>query len=314
MSKTEAIGLQNYSYESIKKGSLSFSFASTIFGRKTRDKVVKLYAWCRYVDDQIDDKHSSLINLKWRLERIRKLSFDRLVTSALPPAIAAFRELHFSVPLSQNFAEELLRGMEMDLNQTRYKTLAELEVYCYRVAGVVGLMMSEIMGVSDPRAYVHAKDLGLAMQITNIARDVLTDARMGRIYLPEDKLSTLGIPASPEFFESLEVRPGLAEIVAELLDHAERLYQSGDKGLKYLPFRSAIAVGIAREVYSSIGTEVRKRGAKAWDKRVYIPLPQKCVLAIRGISKAVRSRFQNSKADERSQHDDNTEHKLGSRS
>jgi phytoene synthase len=288
----EALSLEGYSYQAIKKGSLSFSFASTIFRRNVRDRVVKLYAWCRYVDDQIDDEGIDLALRKGRLERIAKQSFDTLTAADLPPAIAAFRELQRTVRIPKEYPMDLLLGMKMDLDRERYAELEDLELYCYRVAGVVGLMMTHVMGVSSDKAYAHAVDLGVAMQLTNICRDILTDARMGRIYLPLSWLEELKLPADPEVFESHAAKERLARLVDRLLIRADVLYRSGDEGLKYLPLRSCIAVAIAREVYSAIGREVRLRGALAWDSRAYIPLSRKLLLGLKGLGKSLWSRVQ----------------------
>lgn len=291
MPSNDALNLQAYSYQAMKKGSLSFSFASRLFGRETRDRVVKLYAWCRFVDDQIDDESLSLEVRKWRLDRIAKQSFDNIVDSEVPEAIAAFRELRFDVALSKDSPKELLKGMRMDLDRQQYQSLKELELYCYRVAGVVGLMMSQIMGVKNQRAYHHATELGLAMQLTNISRDVLTDAGMGRIYLPLKWLKQHDIPSNPEEFDDPEIKAKLVPLVEKLLCRADDLYKSGDEGLRYLGLRSALAVAIAREVYSAIGDEVRRLGVRAWDQRAYIPLSKKIFLGFKGVMKALGSRF-----------------------
>ncbi|RZA23027.1 MAG: phytoene/squalene synthase family protein [Proteobacteria bacterium] len=292
MPKGEAINLERYSYEAIKKGSLSFSFASTLFSRKVRDRVVKLYAWCRFVDDQIDDENVALEHRKWRLDKIAKQSFDTLVSTSVPPAIAAFRVLRHEIHMPKEHPFDLLSGMRMDLDRERYASLEDLELYCYRVAGVVGLMMTHVMGVSSPKAYQHAVDLGVAMQLTNISRDILTDARMGRIYVPLDWLSESSLPSDPMFFEETDFKDKLVPLVQRLLLRADTLYKSGDEGLKYLPFRCSMAVAIAREVYSAIGREVTVRGASAWDTRTYIPLSRKLRLGLKGLGKSLWSRIQ----------------------
>lgn len=278
---------QNYSYASIKKGSLSFSFASKLFGSHVRDRVVRLYAWCRYVDDQIDNETIPLEKRMIELKTLAKQSFDPLVSADIPPAIRAFRELRAQVNIPIEEPVDLLKGMSMDLCQQRYRSLEDLELYCYRVAGVVGLMMSHLMNVKDKVAHQHAIDLGLAMQLTNICRDVMEDARMGRIYLPEKWLEEAGIAPHPQNLLLPDSKKAILPIVQMLLARAEGLYRSGDRGLKYLPIRCALAVGIARQVYSAIGHEVLKRGEHAWDERTWIPLSKKLSLGLKGIFKAL---------------------------
>lgn len=292
MSESEVLNLQSYSYDSIKKGSISFAFASTVFGQAIRDRVVKLYAWCRYVDDQIDDETIAVELRKDRLHAIARASFGESSPMNTPPAIAAFRSLSQELRLAHEHPAELLEGMRMDLDREQYQTLSQLELYCYRVAGVVGLMMSHVMGVSDSKAFRHAVDLGNAMQLTNISRDVLTDARMGRIYVPKDFLTEAGLKSDVNLLLEEGSKDRLVEPVERLLRRADELYASGDRGLRYLPFRSALAVAIAREVYAAIGSEIRKKGSSAWDARAYTSLPKKLLLAIKGMGRAVLSRFQ----------------------
>lgn len=292
MSETETLNLQTYSYDSIKKGSISFAFASTIFGQTIRDRVVKLYAWCRYVDDQIDDETVALEARKDRLDTIARVSFGDQTPMNSPPAIAAFRNLSQEIALPHEHPAELLAGMRMDLDREQYRTLEELELYCYRVAGVVGLMMSHLMGVRDRKAFRHAIDLGNAMQLTNICRDVLTDARMGRIYVPEHYLREADLRCDVSLILQEESKNRLVVPVERLLRRADELYASGDRGLRYLPFRSALAVAIAREVYAAIGSEIRKKGPSAWDTRAYTSLPKKILLALKGMGRAALSRFQ----------------------
>jgi phytoene synthase len=173
-------------------------------------------------------------------------------------------------------AFELLAGMRMDVEGTRYASLEELKVYCYRVAGVVGLMMARVMGARDPRALLHARDLGEAMQLTNIARDVAEDERLGRVYLPQNWLTEYGRVAT----------------VDRLLTEAERGYVSGLQGLPYLPLRAAWAVASAAFIYRDIGQIVRARlgDTDPWLKRAVVPFRRKLWGVLRGALAVWRSR------------------------
>ena len=186
-----------------------------------------------------------------------------------------------------HYASELIEGMAMDVRGIRYANLRELLLYCYRVAGTVGLMMSHVMGLRDESALKHAADLGIAMQLTNIARDVTEDASMGRIYLPLDWLDEANI-ASDEIAAPAN-REKLAVITLRLLREAERYYRSGDAGLWHLSFRSACAVSAARHVYSEIGALLVKRGARAWDQRTYVTGARKLWVVIRGVVSLIQS-------------------------
>ncbi len=163
---------------------------------------------------------------------------------------------------------ELLAGFEMDVTEFRYQTFDETLLYCYRVAGVVGVMMALVMGVRDRPALQRAADLGIAFQLTNISRDVLDDARNGRCYIPAQWLAEAGIPedglALPEH------RPAVARVAQRLLAEADRYYESADSGLQALAFRSGWAVATALSVYRDIGRVVSARGARAWDSRAVV--------------------------------------------
>lgn len=281
--------LAQHSYESIKKGSLSFSFASQLLPRRIRDRVVKLYAWCRYVDNQVDglSPEASQQERQRVLSRLESDSFSPRPRSHLPEAMQAFRAVRREVQFPIPYARDLIRGMAMDLQGQKYETETDLYLYCYRVAGVVGLMMSHLMDVSSQRASQHAMDLGIAMQLTNICRDVGEDARMGRVYLPSRWLCEAGYTGDD--IMALDQRPQLLAVVNRALDLADGYYRSGDVGLKFLPFRCALAIAVAREVYAAIGHEVRRRGASAWDQRVWIPLPRKVSLALKGITLVLKT-------------------------
>jgi len=149
------------------------------------------------------------------------------------------------------------------------------------------LMMSHVMGLRDERALSHAADLGIAMQLTNIARDITEDAAMGRIYLPLGWLEEAQI--NPEEIAAPENREKLAIITLRLLCEADRFYRSGDRGLWYLSFRSACAVSAARHVYSEIGALLLARGAHAWDERTYVTGARKIYVVLRGVFSLLRS-------------------------
>jgi phytoene synthase len=177
--------------------------------------------------------------------------------------------------------------MAMDVRSTRYATLDELLLYCYRVAGTVGLMMSHIMGLRDERALRHAADLGIALQLTNIARDITEDAALGRVYLPLQWLREANI--EPSDLAANEYRDRLALLVWRLLLEAEPYYRSGDEGLWNLSFRSACAVAAARHVYAEIGHLLLKRGARAWDQRSYVTGGRKLHVILRAMLRLLRS-------------------------
>ncbi|MCC6215650.1 MAG: phytoene/squalene synthase family protein [Polyangiaceae bacterium] len=241
--------------------SKSFSLASRLLPARVRDDAVVLYAWCRHADDAVDHAPpgtapAALASLERGLARVYGgAEPDDTLEAALRGVVAAR-----SIP--RRYPAELLAGMAMDVADTRYLRFEELDLYCHRVAGVVGLMMAHVMGVADPAALRNAAHLGMAMQLTNIARDVHEDWRRGRLYLPDALLARHGAAglaaelggAFPE-----AARSPVASATRELLERAEALYRSGDDGLIALAPRSALAVRAARLIYSAIGDQVRRQ-------------------------------------------------------
>jgi len=290
MTAASTVQLTRYGQQSMQKGSLSFSFASRLFGKKVRSRVVRLYAWCRYVDNRVDGlpMSASLGERQQLLKELEQESFQMPAPPDLHPAMQAFRDVRQEVKFPEEHARDLIQGMAMDLDKVQYQTEEQLQLYCYRVAGVVGLMMSYTMDAPCKAAFPHATDLGMAMQLTNISRDIAEDAALGRVYLPQEWLDKAGIPAGANLLEPV-YRPALVAVVERTLTLADRYYQSGDAGLRYLPLRCALAVAIAREVYAAIGDEVRRRKGAAWDQRVWIPWPQKLRVALRGVSRVLKT-------------------------
>jgi phytoene synthase len=180
----------------------------------------------------------------------------------------------------------------MDADCRRYETLEDLLLYCYRVAGTVGLMMCHVMGVSDPRGLRHAAHLGMAMQLTNISRDVLEDWGRGHVYLPDELLGAraadalwarLGEPQLPRHLD-----PEVRRAVQRLLDHAASLYRSGDAGMRWLSWRCALSVRTARHVYAEIGDVIGARGHDVWQGRAVVPGRRKLALVARAFWEGLR--------------------------
>lgn len=276
--------------EIMTKGSKSFSLAAKLFDAEVRDAAVFLYGWCRYCDDQVDEagKATDRAELERRLKALRdKTASAFSFEPQQEPVFIALQYIVHRYAIPAHYALELIEGMAMDVRGTRYGTLRELLLYCYRVAGTVGLMMSHVMGLREEGALRNAADLGIAMQLTNIARDIVEDAAMGRIYLPMAWLEEAKIGADE--ISAPENREKLAMLTLRLLNEADRYYRSGDAGLWQLSFRSACAVSAARQVYSEIGALLVKRGARAWDERTYVTGVRKVRVVLRGVSRLIRS-------------------------
>jgi phytoene synthase len=274
----------------IATGSSSFSLATKLFDAETRVAAFFLYGWCRYCDDQVDGgaRTMSQSAMAARLETLREST--RAAFSDVPQREAVFIALQYLArryAIPAHYPLELIEGMAMDVRGERYRTFADLLLYCYRVAGTVGLMMAHVMGLRDEHALEHAADLGIAMQLTNIARDIVEDAEMGRIYVPLAWLREAGL--APQEIGWPHHRQKLAGVARRLVGAAACYYRAGDAGLWHLPFRSACAVAAARHVYAEIGTLLVQQGPAAWDQRTYVGGFRKLRLVARGMFQLLRT-------------------------
>jgi phytoene synthase len=287
--------LLEHATDTIKVGSKSFAAAASLFDAPTRRSVLMLYAWCRHCDDVVDgqelgfnvaapshDPHAGMARL---VEQTRRAYAGDSMTD---PAFAAFQEVALRHAIAPRHAFDHLAGFGMDVDAVHYETIGDTLRYCYHVAGVVGLMMAQIMGAQEPKVLDRACDLGLAFQLTNIARDILDDARIGRCYLPAQWLREAGIP--PKELALPRHRVALAKLAARLVDHAEPYYDAALGGVAALPLRSAWAIATARRVYRQIGIDVKARGPHAWDERIGTSRATKLRLLAMGGVDAVLSR------------------------
>ena len=291
--------------ETIAQGSKSFAAASRLFDRGTRESAVMLYAWCRHCDDVIDDQEIGFASERTPSgsPQARLTELEMQTRSALrgepqaEPAFAALRAVVERHEIPEHLPLQHLAGFRMDTERRRYDTIEDTLDYAYHVAGVVGVMMAHVMGVRDPAVLDRASDLGIAFQLTNIARDIIDDAAIGRIYAPASWLEEAGIP--PDEIAQLPYRPALARVARRLIDYAEPHYASAQLGIAALPPRSAWAIATAHGVYRQIGLEVCRRGARAWDGRVSTTKLQKLGHVGRGAWLALLSRIASPGSEER---------------
>jgi phytoene synthase len=259
---------------SITEGSKSFAAASRLFGPESRESAVLLYAWCRHCDDVVDGQdhgHGATPEAgegaAARLARLEEQTRRALSGGAVTePAFAALAEVARRHAIPPLYPLQHLDGFRIDVEERPFDTLPDLLDYCYGVAGVVGVMMSHVMGARDPAVLDRACDLGLAFQLTNIARDIVDDARVGRVYLPAAWLAEAGVPRSE--IAAPGHRPAIADLAARLLDTAEPYYASARLGIPALPPRARWAIATALGIYRQIGLDVRALGPRAWDRRV----------------------------------------------
>ncbi|MFC1641953.1 phytoene/squalene synthase family protein [Myxococcota bacterium] len=267
-------------WQTLVEGSRSFAFASRLLPRRVRHQVAAIYSWCRRADDAVDLALPGEEQLA--LERLqRELSGIFRGDPQPDPTLRAFQQVVTEQGVPLKYPSELLTGMEMDVRGWRYDTLDDLYLYCYHVAGAVGVMLCHVIGVRDPSVLRPAAHLGMAMQLTNICRDVQEDWQRGRLYLPGELLEEMGLGwLISELGGPLPRRAGerLSLALRRLLWIAERFYCCGDTGLWALPGRAALAVRTARLVYSAIGDELHRTDCDVFASRAVVPPRRKIQL------------------------------------
>lgn len=275
----KAINVPNNQVEGVAgKGSMrrhgkSFWFASLFLPRATANDAAELYAFCRIMDDLADESEG--VEAVPRLEQVR---FDFRRGTSNDPCVQPLLALAQRHPLDLQVADHLVKSFVEDAaTRLQLETEPELIRYCYGVAGTVGLMMSSILGADPMQAPWYATDLGIAMQMTNIARDVLEDARDGRRYLPGSWVQDL----APGAIASCDpiLRPCVSAAILRLLHLADHFYASAASGFRFIPSRSRPAIEVAAVIYRAIGVSLRGRGAPWWEGRVVVPPSRKTGLA-----------------------------------
>ncbi len=250
----------------LSSGSRTFLAASYLLPRCSRDAATALYAFCRIADDAVDEgpgDEQALAELEARLDAIY---------SGRPrpePADRAFACIAHYYRVPRVLPAALIEGFQWDAEGRRYETIDELYEYAVRVAGTVGVMMALLMGVRRSSALARANDLGIAMQLTNIARDVGEDARNGRLYLPRAWLREAGVDPDA-FLARPEFTPELGEVVQRLLDDADRFYERAMAGFPALPWRVRPGLCAARLLYAEIGRELERRGLDSVNQRAVV--------------------------------------------
>ncbi|MBK1686052.1 phytoene/squalene synthase family protein [Rubrivivax gelatinosus] len=269
--------------ELMRGGSKSFFAASLLLPQRVRAPATALYAFCRVADDAVDlsgDPHAAMAELRSRLDD---------VYAGTPAPIAADRALACTVHrhgLPRVLLDALLEGFLWDADGRRYETLADVEAYGARVAGTVGAAMAVIMGVRSPQALARACELGVAMQFTNIARDVGEDARNGRLYLPREWLREAGLDVDAWLKNPVHCPP-VAQTVRRLLRAADELYERSEHGIAALPRDCRPAIRAARLVYAEIGHRLERDGLDSVNRRVVVPARRKAALMARAASAAL---------------------------
>jgi phytoene synthase len=276
-SRYDPDALHGFAHDSIARGSKSFAFASRLFDRITRERVWLLYAWCRAADDLTDGQdHGGAMRANGlgghdahaAVARIHALT-DKAFAGELTgdPAFDALGLLLTEVAIPRRVIGDIMAGFELDADDWRPRSEADLLRYAYHVAGAVGVAMALVMGVdpADETTLDRASDLGIAFQLANIARDVAEDAAADRCYLPVEWMVELDIPPGQHMHPAFR---GRLSVMAKWLAEMAADYEASARwGARKLSPRSRWAVLAATGIYGDIAREVRRRGDHAWDHR-----------------------------------------------
>lgn len=272
--------------EVMRVGSKSFFLATWLLPGWMRGPSLALYSFCRKADDDVDEgDEAGAANRLARLSQRLQDSYagnpaDTSVDRAFSACVRAF-EIPREIP------EAMLEGFRWDIERTQYHTYSHMVSYCSRVASTVGAMMTVVMGGRCAIMFARAFDLGVAMQLTNIARDVGEDARNGRIYVPEDWLREEGVDPK-ELLANPTFTPALGRAVERMLARADFLYDRSDSGISMLPRPCRPAIRAARLIYCEIGNEVRRRGLDSVSSRAVVTKKTKIILALQAMLEMVR--------------------------
>ena len=243
----------------------NFYYAFLTLPAARRRAIYVAYAFCRHCDDSVDrvasteEKLSTLAQLRGELDRTYQ-------GRASEPVFIALGDVAQRYDIPQEYFEGVLSGVQSDLVTTRYQDFEELRQYCYQVASVVGLICLQIFGYSDAAAKQHAIDLGLAMQLTNIARDVQEDLELGRVYLPQDEMVRFGY--SEAELQAGVVNESFTELMRFQTQRARGYFRSGFQLLPYLSPRSRACPAVLGQLYSRVLTRIEASGFDVLHQRI----------------------------------------------
>jgi len=243
----------------------TFYFASIFLPNKIRKDIENLYIFCRYIDDIGDSGNFSKKNAIKELEKIKS---QIIVKKSDNLIISKFIYLQIKYRINAAIPIDLINGVKSDLNKVDFKNNKELLKYCYQVAGTVGYMFCKIIKINDTKLIFRGIQLGIAMQRTNISRDIREDLESDRMYLPKEVRQYKG--EKKNIISSKKLKEIVSEDLLSFLEQTERFYQNSWLGIRKLPFKYAVPVSIAAELYQRIGNKIIRNNCNIWDKRIFL--------------------------------------------
>lgn len=261
----------------------TFYFASLFLTAAQKPAVYSVYAICRRSDDIVDTEGNS--DRKKDLAAMENKITHAYSNEPLPdPLLAAFRHTVHEYAIPKSYFDELLKGMAMDLEKPRYENFQELSLYCYRVAGVIGLIILKIFKTDTPEAEPPAIALGIAMQLTNILRDIREDYLKKRIYVPQDELRRFGVTETQ--LAQHTVDNNFIALMRFQIDRAHEYYRQSAEGVKLIKAaRDRYVAGIMKEAYEKILDEIELKNYDIFSQKVFVPLRKKIMTALRLLGK-----------------------------
>ena len=281
---------RNISRALTKASRSNFSYAFFFLPRRKRDALYAVYAFCRVTDDLVDEGLSVAADLqKIASPTLATTPMERLKSwraelescfrgEAAHPVIQRLAKVIREFQIPHGYFEELLNGVEMDLNRSRYATFAELEQYCYRVAGVVGLMCIEIFGYRAPNTRTYAQHLGTAFQLTNILRDLGADAAQGRVYLPQQDLRRFGY--SEQDLMAGRITPAFRDLMRFEVERARQFYAAARTALPVEDYQSMLPADVMGAIYSRLLDRIEDRGYDVFSERIRLSDAHRLWLAL----------------------------------
>ena len=265
----------------IKKRAKTFYFASLFFSKKKQEDISILYTFCRYIDDLGDNP---LIKKTTAKEHIDLIKNDIINGDSNIPIIKDFLILMRKYNINMSTPLHLISGVSSDLSKVRIKTYKELMIYSYKVAGTVGLMMCKLMEINDRELNKKGILLGIAMQLTNIIRDINEDLQNDRIYFPIQLLS-FKFSKIDEIKKNKNLKKKFSNDLFSLIENSNKIYSTSWLGIKKLPLKYRIPISIASKLYQEIGVKIMKNASCIWEKRIFIAKLSKIILSLETILK-----------------------------
>lgn len=265
-----------------KKHAKTFYFTSHLLPKERRKAAFSVYAICRISDDTVDNPAESLASLESIEKKIKAAYSNAPLEDGI---LVAFKQTITKYRIPKQYFDELIDGMYMDVEKNRYKNFDELYTYCYKVAGIIGLIMLYILGYNNPEAKTYAVKLGIAMQLTNILRDIKEDYQRGRIYVPQDEMKQFGV--SEETIAEGKISDQFIHLLKFQIKRADSYYSNARQGLKLINNApSRLVVCMMAYMYEAILRKIEENSFDVFSKRAYVSNLKKIGIGLTILGKA----------------------------